>query len=492
MELKELLKQAGTEAKKNIELFPGDTITVQEDYLYITDPLTIEGNGAVIEGTGNNRIKIASSDVTLRGIHFRGFGDCLEIDGMGGEIHQIHIENCIFSDYRHNGILTGSSVSGSTIRTLEIGNCEFHGPGASVSQGDVEGCFGIMLQVTSTESTDPVEDCAVEDVFIHHCMIDNCNRMAIYMTGNCTAHLSLENLYGYGETGRLRMKNVEIADCEIRDCWDASINLLTGMIKQRETLFENITIRRNKVEQGIWGVYITAAEPFIGHGDTIHVRNVLVEDNEFYERKGGPGEASYGVAVMAGRADYFPGITCDHCLTEQIVIRNNTIRDVTTGVIVAAADSLIDGAGVSVSDCTVRDVVIEYNQIMNVENVFILTAAWMEGRLFDYQIGVPAKNKVWGEHITNHETVTVNCENNVATDITIRNNVIDGYRYKYVIGAALARGHARIKNNRLENLTLENNLFQNGEAHIRIQSVIVDDWVKDEGNVFDPTMKWHI
>ncbi len=489
MELRELLQNANG----GIAILPADEpVTVSEDYLYITEPVTVEGNGAVIRGTGNNRIKISSSNVIFRNVHFENFGDCLELDGHGGEIHQILIEDCVFSNYRHNGILSGSSVSGSTIKCVQIKNCVFHGPGPATGQGDVEGCFGIMLQVTSTESAEPVENCVVEDVFISHCLINDYNRMAIYMTGNCTAHLSLENLYGYGETRGLTMKNVEIADCEIHDCWDASINLLTGMIKQKETVFENITIRHNTVEQGIWGVYITAAEPFIGHGDTITVRNVLVEDNTFYEREGGPGEASYGVAVMAGRADYFPGITCDHCLTEHVVVRGNTFRDVTTGVIVAPADSLIDGVGVSISDCTVSDVVIENNTIQNVENGFLITAAWMEGRLFDYQIGIPARNKIWADYITDHSIVTVNCENNLLTGLTIRNNIIDGYRYKYIIGAACARGHARIKNNRIEKLVLENNTFLNGEAHVRVQNVIADDWVKDEGNFFDPEIRWQL
>ena len=479
---------------KNIvlELDEDKVIKIEGD-LILTEPIIVDGNGATVEGNGENRIIICGSDITFKNINFTDFFNVFEINGMGSEIRNIEIENCNFSKYRRNAIFVASTKSHSAIKHLEITDCYFKGPGLTKYDDECFGVYGVMLQCVCATDHDDVTDCTVEDVRIAHCKSDSFNRCAVWIACGCSTNLphGLEKDY-YGHTSDLLMKDVIIEDNDFHDSWDATINVITAMANQDDTLLENLTIRNNIVEQGIWGIFVIVGEPLIDRTNNIRVKNVVISDNTIYLRKGGAGEASYGIAVMAGRLDYFPGSGCDNCSTENVIITRNNIRDVTCGMIITCTDSLVDGPDCTLTNCRLENVEIMDNHIHNVEKAFQFLGTWMEGRSFDYNIGVPLRNKRWCEFINNHKTVTVQAENNVLKHVICRNNHIDGYRYQYFIAGAYAHGHCRIKNNRVEDLTLENNEFTTGEYHCNIQNVIADDWVKDEGNYCDEKVKWSI
>ncbi len=477
-----------------IYLKKNEVVHVEEDGFEITRPVVIDGCGATITGNGGNQILISASEVTFKNVTFRDFFDVFRIDAKGKEIYNISIEGCTFEDYKKDAILVASTKSESHIKDLLITDCFFNGPdGFWESDDKCFGMYGVMLQVARAEDKNEIENCSVDGVTIQRCRSQGDNRCAVWISGATSTDMPdglKKNEYGH--TGNLIMKNIIIADNDFHGSYDATINVITAMGNQDDTYIETLIIKNNIVEQGIWGIFVIAGEPLISSASNIHIKDVVIENNQITLREGGPGEASYGIAVMGGRLDYFSESSVKNCTMENVRIRGNIIKDVTTGMIVTGSDSLVDGIGCELTNCIVQNVQISDNHISNVEYAFKFFGTWMEGRAYDYKIGIPPKDVIWTEFVEDNKTMTAISKDNSVKDISCKDNIVIGYKYQYVIAGAFASGHCLVKNNEVKNITVQNNTFKQGEKRINIQNAILSDWVKDEGNHIDEGIKWQI
>lgn len=472
-----------------------DILHVDEDIFVLPGDLVIDGHGAIIEGNGSNKLQIENSNITLKNLALRNFHTVINIDGKGQNVENIRVENCVFENYRAYGVLIASTLSNSTVQNIKILDSVFNGPVKSSMGHDdvVAGVYGVMIQAAYIPDESDVENCVLHDITVDHCRAYRGNRCAVWLSGITSPDLTSGVPTGrYGKARNIHISGITITNNDFHDCGDATINLISAMGGQDDTIVEDVNISNNVIEQGIWGIFVIAGEPLIDGTRNICLRNVTIDRNTIYPFKRGVGEATYGIAVMAGRNDYFPNVHVENCLTENIKIRQNSIRDLTTGIIVAAADCLVDGDDCVLRNCKIQNIEIDGNRISNVTYGVKLLATWMEGRAFDYMIDVPPRNHTWVPFKENHRDVTVVAEDNSISNVVIKGNILDGYRFQYMATGAYAFGHCRVNRNRLTNVITENNTFINGEGHVHILDEILHDYVIGCDNSVDAELRWSL
>ena len=238
---------------------------------------------------------------------------------------------------------------------------------------------------------------------------------------------------------------------------------------------------------------VVAEEPLFGGMSDSICRNFEVHHNTWIPIEGGAGELEYAIAFCSGRIDYFHNCYCERAWIDDVKVHHNEIYNTDRGFLISATDSVLDGLNSRFVDCRIKNIEISDNKLIGVKDAFMIVGAYFEGRLIDWNIGLPPHIKHWQDLLPSHDVTTCTLDSNYVEGVKIKNNYIKGNRYMYRLHACFGHGHALFKNNRLSIDEISNNKFEDYECHADIKAVCVDDWCKDEGNnVFDETWKMKI
>lgn len=458
--------------------------------LFASEPLMINGNGVELTGNGGIGLRVICSNVTIKDLMFNGFDICVRIDGGAETIENIAIENCKFSYVKYTGVLTGASESNGSLQGLRIENCEFIGP-KGIEEESFDNCtFSIELQAATSEGAKEISNALLDDVIIRGNHFRGAARVNINMITALEAQLVPKHQTSYNGC---RMKNILIEKNEFNSGWDAVINLITGCINSKNLVAEDICIQNNKIFYGVWGIFLAGGEPLFGSlCENSISRNVTVKDNYLELMEGGAGEPSSGIAINGARTDVGINII-RNCGIEDYKIVDNEIIGSEWGIMVEGAHAQLDSDAPSeMSNCFATNVLIEGNRFSKVDKPFLFYGANLEGRRFDWNIGVPLRNKNWLPLRKEHSSLTTLVENNKLDHIICKNNAVKGYRYMMIASGCKASGHGLAKGNVLgSDMVFENNTYEEGEGRIFIQDAMLEDWVRGENNrvlgKFDPS-----
>lgn len=455
------------------------------------EPLLISGNNVELLGDSGTGLWVASSNVTIKDLSFNGFYNCVRINGGAKAIENITIENCKFKYVKYTGVLTGASESNGSLKGLRIENCEFFGT-EGIEEESFDNCtFSIELQAATSEGAKEVNNALLEDVIVRGNRFYGAARVNVNMILAQEEQLVPEYQTVYNDC---RMRNILVEENEFNSGWDAVINLITGCFNNRNSVAEDICIQNNKIIFGVWGIFLAGGEPLFdgGFSENCVSRNVTVKDNHLELAEGGAGEPSAGIAINGARTDM--GVcTIRNSGIQDYKIINNEIVGSEWGIMVEGAHGMLDNESSSeMSNCFATDVLIEGNRFSNVMKPFLFYGANLEGRRFDWNIGVPRRNKNWLPLREDHHSPSIIVENNKTDRITCKNNTIKGYRYMMIASGCKASGHAVTKGNVLgAEMVFENNTYEEGEGRIFIQDEMLEDWVQGENNQmlgkFDPS-----
>ncbi len=431
--------------------------------LSASEPLVINGNGVELINNGGIGLRVTCSNVTIKDLMFNGFDICVRIDGGAETIENIAIENCKFSYVKYTGVLTGVSESNGSLHGLRIENCEFIGPEGIEEEFLEHTTVSIELQAAASEGSKEVNNALLEGVVIRGNHFRGAARLNVNMVTAMEAQFVPKRRVSYSDC---RMKNILIEKNDFHSGWDAVINLMTGGFNNKNSVAEDICIQNNKIFYGVWGIFLAGGEPAFGSlCENCVSRNVTVKSNYLELMEGGAGEPSSGIAINGSRADYGINII-RNCGIEGYKIIDNEIVGSEWGIMVEGAHAQLDSDAPSeLSNCYTTDVLIEGNRFGKVAKPFLFYGANLEGRRFDWNIGVPLRNKDWLPLRKEHSMSGMVAENNKIDHIVCKNNTIKGYRYMMIASGCKASGHGLAKGNVLgSDMVFENNTYEEGEG----------------------------
>ena len=445
-------------------------------------PLVINGNGVELLSNGGTGLRVTCSNVTIKDMSFNGFENCVRINGGAKAIENIAIENCNFKYVKYTGILTGASESNGSLKGLRVENCAFFGT-EGIEEESFDNCtFSIELQAATSEGAKEINNALLEDVIVRGNRFYGAARVNVNMILAQEEQLVPQYKTVYNDC---RLSNILVEENEFNSGWDAVINLITGCFNNRNSIAEDICIQNNKITFGVWGIFLAGGEPLFdgGFSENCISRNVTVKDNYLKLTEGGAGEPSAAIAINGARTDM--GVcTVQNSGIQDYKIINNEILGSEWGIMVEGAHGMLDNEFRSeMSNCFATDVLIEGNQFSDVGKPFLFYGANLEGRRFDWNIGVPRRNKNWMPLRADHHSPSIIVENNITDRIVCKNNAIKGYRYMMIASGCKASGHAVTKGNVLgAEMVFENNLYEEGEGRIFIQNEMLEDWAQGEDN----------
>lgn len=472
-----------------IILEPYGRIHIGQEEIEIVEPVAIDGQNVLLQGKNGTIFAIKSGKVKIENIRFSDIKTGIRVDGAGKEISDIQLNNNRFQNFTGAAIAVASTVSNSVIKGVRILHNEFEGK-KDVEEETMDGfTVGININAAKAETGSAVDNCTAEDILIKRNRTRGGHRFGINIcTSSCNYNGALEQI---GWRKNPILKNIQIIDNDLDGAWDSTINVIGGLLRQEKGILEGLEIAYNRICYGVWGIGAVAGEPLYGPLENAVVKDAFVHHNLCRAQTQGAGEAQHAIAFCAGRIDYFHGASCHNVGFENIRIAGNTILDTDRGIFIAGTDSVLDGRNSEFSHCYVRNVMIERNTLKGVSEAFIIMGAYLEGRLFDWNIGLPRHNKPWSPLFEDNREVSCKCHDNQVSNVTIRENYIMGNRYKYRLFGVFAHGHAILENNILSQIVVENNLFKETEGHIHVACAQYDDWCKDDGgNYVDENLKY--
>ncbi len=464
-----------------LEFEQGVKIEYSADMLEIKKPIVIDGKGAVISanGKGKGLFFVCSSDVEIKNLTMQKFTENIYINAKGQHIQNITISNCKFEEIQRYAINGVSTMSNSKMSKINIINNTFIGDTQNVTEGGNEGFkMFITLSAGKAGETD-IENVELSDIVITGNKMSKGHRASINILGSTLDSLAMD----FTKAKKVinpTVKNLKISNNVINGAWDVAINLVGGFLLQENAVMENVEVLNNEILYGVWGVVVVSAEPLGGYANSAKVLNVNIAGNKLVADRTACGEVQYAIACFGARTDYFPNVHCENIGVENINIENNIIEHTDRAFIVSGSDIFLDGKNTSIKNCYVKNIQIRNNTLTDVIDAFIFAGGYAEGRMFDYKIGVPLHNQVWGALASNDDETYV-CENNRIENLICENNTIKGNRYKYKIYGALTRGHGLIKDNKIVNAKIIGNTFEETEGHIHLADIMADGWCKDLG-----------
>lgn len=478
--------------EKKRECVAGDTedspteIVLKADAVYeltaegieITRPLTITGRHATLCGHGKAGFCILSGNVLLKDFTMQGFEVNVEIDGRDAIIEHIHLKNIRFTHLCGCAVQTGTTKSRGGIRDLLIENCRFENNDEQESGNVTAGYASIAMNAASCRDERDLEDVVLEDVCVRDCVFRGSSRETVnVMGGTCGGMFS----GSIAHCKRTAMKNLKFLNNDFEGSYDATINVITGFMHNDGGSCDGLEIAGNRIVFGLWGIFVIAGEPVVNTVEEVHIKNIRIHDNHLVMRALGCGEPSCGIAVNGGRLDFYTAV-CRNCGVDGVHIFNNYIEGSHRGISVDGGHSLLDGDPPSeVSGCYVQDILIEGNEMKDVGEPFRFFGTYMEGRRYDWKIGIPPADIEWQKPVEDHSRLTYAARGNLIKDLRCVNNSINGFSYMLRASGALARGHGLIKDNTVSGLVFEGNEFTGGENHLQAADVLAEDWVRDEG-----------
>ena len=464
-----------------VELDPQETYSLDETLL-LNHPIIIDGHGAVLRVACAVAVKIMSSDVTLKNLHLIGGAVSVRIDSAGQTIQNIVLQDCVIEDYGRSGLIVGGSLTGSVTEHVHVTGCTFHAAQNKDDKGHIAspGCDLELCAALGGESSEKdYRNCFLRGLTVDHCRIlgpSVCNFMIV--PGLCMSDTEMsKDIFYHG----CAISDMKINDNTLMGSGDTAVAAQTNYINNEGCWFENLEVCRNVCEFGLTGISATAGSPMIGDVDGIIMRHVRFNHNTIWGRPG-VGETNTGISAMGGIVNYY-SCSCHNCGIEDVEIIGNRITQCERGIVLNGGNSMIDAdAGSELAGNYVSDVVITDNTMTDVMHAFILMGVWLEGRRYDWNWGWSHTFQVWLPHPDDNSRTTMIARNNYLRNVRCENNRINGYnRIVWAAGAA-GRGHGLVSDNRVsDNIIFRQNSCQNGENHLAVADVLLEDWVKDGG-----------
>lgn len=446
--------------------------------LVISKPVKIEGNGMTIAGNGQICFAIRSSDVEINNMIFRQFNRSISVDGYGSEIQNILIHHCEFHDVCGYAIEVVSSKSNSKIRQVRIEDNMFTGRANNTTEESHGRKMFIVLGAGKAEEGIDVVDTELSEVIVARNSMKLSHRVSISI---CAAMLSkVPEGVPMSTIINPVIRNIKIVDNILHGAWDATISVAGGYLQQVNAIAEDIEISNNEIIHGIWALFVTGIVPIVGEVKTGKVVDVRILDNQIEGDPNVCGEVQYAIACAGSRTAFLPHVHSSNTGIERIQIKGNTIRNTDYEIFIAGEDLVMDVADTSICNCFVKDIEITENKLYDVIDAFTFCGGFVEGRMFDWNIGLPPHNQKWGE-VPSADMKTYICEGNRIENLLCVNNYVKGNRYKYRIYGALAHGHGVLKNNQIMNVKIYDNVFQDTEGHIHVANLFADGWCEDLG-----------
>lgn len=481
----ELLKSVLDGTIDHVELGYNFELT---EIIPIHNAVTISGYGVTLDASSNGGFFIDSGDVVLEGIHIRGGGTAVTVDPKGKTIENVTIRDCYLEKFGFAGIFAYGSEDNSVCKNLLIEDCviksrDIDHPTTSV------GAYHISFGAAFSMDGRPMKDCLLDGLVIKGCTMQGactCNVMGIVGLGS-----SVEDGFVFE---RCNIKNVRIENSVMKDSFDTAIVAQANFIGNIDCTWTNFDVLNNKVEYCITGVSATGGSPMFGKAEGVCFRGIRFIGNEIYGREGGAHEPDIAIWLMAAQIDYYT-CSCEGCSLEDIEVRGNYIHDAMRGIAVCGSHAMIDAEPpCSMNKNYVSDIVISENRLENVADCFCIHAAWIDGRRSDWWWSFDHRIQNWQPAIRDHHKSTLEVRDNYIKNMTIINNVCNGFRNSMFASGARGRGNGVYSNNKLiDNIVVRNNKFINGENHCMICDSIMEDWCTDQGgNEIDPTIKYSI
>lgn len=465
-----------------IELPERETISFGENPLPLLQSVEIVGHHAVITGSWKLGFIVMASHFRIQDVTMENFSTAIMVNGHGNTVENITVENCRFRRFTECCLMTGSDLSNSIIRNVNIRGCTLEGaPEMEEELLDIwySAPVGIMITAASGQDDKDLYACTTEQVMIENCIFRGRHRNSINTIPSALAPDDRDEVKHYAYDCVVR--NIRVANCSFADSYDATINFMGSYMHTVNGLTENIEVCDCYLEYNIWGIYFCATEPCQGLVDGAIMRNLHVHHNELRLRAGGSGEDSAALAIQSGRLDYANGAKANHGIVENFTFHDNIIHHTQHGIILNGADSMVDGMDTEMLGNVVRKGEIYNNRLYNVDDCFTFYGAQLEGRRVDIRIGVPPKDQTWLPLMEDHSVITCVAKNNVIENVRCHDNYCAGYKFKYKIAGVKAGGQALAEGNHVrEDVVLENNTFENGAGHILVENQVVYDWVKAE------------
>ncbi len=471
-----------------LEFELNSTISYNDNVLEIKKPIVIEGNGSTIVGNGGNMFFVTSCDVKIQNLTMKNFVENIYIDAKGKCIQNIAIHNCVFKEIGRYAINAVSTESNSKMSNISITDNTFVGDVKNITEGGNEGFKMFITMAAGKARENDIENVELSDVVISNNKMSGGHRASINLVGSTLDSLGMDFSLAK-KVINPTVKNVKISNNIINGAWDVAVNIVGGFLQQENAIISDVQVLNNEIVFGVWGVVVVCCEPLGGYAKSGKVEDVIIKANKLTADPNACGEIQYAIACFGARTDYFPNVHCENIGIENIMIEKNTIEHTDRAFIVSGSDVFLDGQNTSIKNCYVKNINIKDNTLIDVIDAFIFAGGYAEGRMFDYKIGVPPHNQIWGA-LAKNEDETYVCENNYIENITCMNNTVKGNRYKYKIYGALARGHGGIKGNKIINAKINNNTFEDTEGHIHFADFMADGWCKDlGGNTVDKKLK---
>ncbi len=486
LELKNAIELNNQNGGAIIALEPYSTITMPEK-LHITAPITIEGNNATIIPTTGFAFEVNSSNVHFNRVFFDQIKTAIAIDGRANEISNISIEHCKFSNLNYYAINVTSTKSNSRISDVRIRFNSFVGAPTHDRETLVGFTACVNMCACSARTSENVDNCITENILIEGNRSIKGHRVTVNMVTSSCDYGGDVTKAGFRKNPILR--NIRLTNNDFCGAWDAVVNVIGSFMRQEGGEFSNLEIDHNTIEYGVWGFGGTAVEPLFGELVGGSIKDIKIHHNTM-TAVDIAGENQHAIAFCAGRTDYFHGTRCFDGGFSNLVIEDNIINATDRGILIAATDGLLDGKENHIERCYVKDVTIRRNKLYGVIDAFTFVAGYVEGRLFDYNIGVPPHNQEFSKLYEDNSIRATKCFDNYVDNIICEDNLIDGNRYKFKIYGTLAHGHSLLKDNRVTNVCARNNTFLNTEGHIHVTPCQMDGWCEDlGGNYVDLALK---
>lgn len=463
-----------------IELPERETVLAGENPLPLLQSVEIVGHHAVIKGNWKLGFIVMASNCRIHEVTMENFSTAIMVNGHGNTVENTTVENCRFRRFTGCCLMTGSDLSNSIIRNVNIKGCTLEGaPEMEEELLDIwySAPVGIMIMAASGPDDKDIYACTTERVKIENCIFRGRHRNSINTIPSTFAANGREEVQHFAYDCVVR--DIKIANCSFADSYDATINFMGSYMHTVNGLTENIEVCDCYLLYNIWGIYFCATEPCQGLVDGAIMRNLNVHHNELRMREGGSGEDSAALAIQSGRLDYADGAKANHGIVENFTFHDNIIHHTQHGIFLNGADSMVDGLDTEMIGNIVRNGDIYNNCLYDVDDCFTFYGAQLEGRRVDIRIGVPPKNQTWLPLLEDHSVVTCVAKDNVIENVRCHHNYCSGYKFKYKIAGVKAGGQAVAENNRVaEDVILVDNTFEKGAGHILVENQVVYDWVR--------------
>ncbi len=474
----------------------GDSIELSENHSFILkEPIVIRrsisllGHGCTLKGDVSEAIIIHSGNVSVEGLVIDKIARSVLVDGLDQEIENIRIANVLINDPGFGvGINIGSSENHGTIRNLCIEDCVINSGYSeedSLKTGIFDGAMGFNISA-ACPSSDRQEDligALVDGLTIRNCRVLGPRRYGINMlVGITIPQPGTDFMDMKAKIVDCAIRNVRVLDCEFDYCREMGVSLSCGCMNNYGSLLENLEIAGCRVVYGIAGVGFSGAGPIIptSVSRNMGMRHGSIHDNELIMMDLPVNEPSCTISLCCARSEGFAGVEVYDCFVEDVDIYNNTVINGDMAIQITAANSMGDEA-ISLSNNHISDVRIFNNHFKDVKTAFTFMAAYAEGRRFDWNWGWRKQDYRFAELSKDHKP-TIRFYENFISKIDCHDNDIDGCANEIVAVAALGRGHALMKDNRItDEIYYYNNHFNRSEGHVNVAGAYYSDWVKDEG-----------